>query len=96
MACTLLFELCVTQPQAQVTKVTNRPKLMHRPFPLATLKMQQLAIRHLRMSGDQIMAVAEKLYQKGILSYPRTETDKFPAGFDLHTLIDQQTVSQQW
>lgn len=96
MACTLLFELCVTQPQAQVTKVSNRPKLMHRPFPLATLKMQQLAIRHLRMSGDQTMAVAEKLYQKGILSYPRTETDKFPSDFDLHKLIDQQTVSQQW
>ena len=29
------------------------------------------------------MDIAEKLYQRGYLSYPRTETDKFKEGFDL-------------
>jgi len=32
------------------------------------------------------MDIAEKLYQRGYLSYPRTETDKFKEGFDLQAL----------
>jgi len=42
------------------------------------------------------MQLAESLYQRGILSYPRTETDKFPDGFDLKNIIQQQTANQQW
>lgn len=42
------------------------------------------------------MELAEALYQKGILSYPRTETDRYPDNFDLLTLIRTQTVSRDW
>ena len=33
----------------------------------------------LRISSDKTMEIAEALYQRGYLSYPRTETDKFKA-----------------
>ena len=42
------------------------------------------------------MDIAEKLYQRGYLSYPRTETDKFKEGFDLRTLIQAQTADGRW
>jgi ssDNA-binding Zn-finger/Zn-ribbon topoisomerase 1 len=42
------------------------------------------------------MKYAEALYNKGLISYPRTETDQFPAGFDFHTLIQQQVNDQRW
>lgn len=40
--------------------------------------------------------IAEKLYQQGFLSYPRTETDQFDPEFDFQTLIQKQTVDAAW
>lgn len=40
--------------------------------------------------------MAEKLYQNGFLSYPRTETDQFDPQFDFMTLIDKQTADGAW
>jgi len=40
--------------------------------------------------------VAEKLYQKGFLSYPRTETDQFDPQFDHMSLIRKQKVDPDW
>eukprot|EP00019_Armaparvus_languidus_P011055 CAMPEP_0168587318 /NCGR_PEP_ID=MMETSP0420-20121227/4809_1 /TAXON_ID=498008 /ORGANISM="Pessonella sp." /LENGTH=639 /DNA_ID=CAMNT_0008622579 /DNA_START=211 /DNA_END=2128 /DNA_ORIENTATION=+ len=42
------------------------------------------------------MSIAESLYNKGFISYPRTETDSFPEGFDLMSLIRQQFNDPQW
>lgn len=39
---------------------------------------------------------AEKLYQKGFLSYPRTETDQYDKAFDFATLIGKQTQDPNW
>ena len=40
--------------------------------------------------------VAEKLYQQGFVSYPRTETDQFDPQFDFMTLIEKQTADPAW
>jgi len=40
--------------------------------------------------------VAESLYNQGFLSYPRTETDSFVAGTDLHGLIGIHTNDHNW
>lgn len=42
------------------------------------------------------LEVAEKLYNEGYLSYPRTETAGFADDFDLHTLVRQQTAHPSW
>lgn len=52
-----------------------------------TIKLQKLATSKLRISGHQVMEIAEKLYNKGFISYPRTETDKFPPSMDLKALV---------
>lgn len=39
---------------------------------------------------------AEALYQRGILSYPRTETDQFDRDFNFHELIEKQTGDNAW
>jgi DNA topoisomerase III len=39
---------------------------------------------------------AEKLYQKGFLSYPRTETDQFDRDFDFDSLIQKQAQDPNW
>ncbi|KAJ4010472.1 DNA topoisomerase [Fusarium irregulare] len=48
------------------------------------------------MSGQQAMTIAEGLYNKGFISYPRTETDRFDRGMNLRTLVDKQTPDQRW
>ena len=45
--------------------------------------MQKRVTRELRMAGDEIMKMAEELYQGGFISYPRTETDGFSKDYDL-------------
>lgn len=40
--------------------------------------------------------LAEKLYQKGFLSYPRTETDQYDKDFDFESLIRKQTHDNVW
>ena len=52
--------------------------------------------RFLHMTSQQIMSIAEKLYQQGWISYPRTETDQFPRNFDLRGIIQKQCRDQTW
>ena len=49
-----------------------------------------------RLSSSASMDIAEKLYQRGFISYPRTETDKFKEGTDLQHLIQVQTNDREW
>jgi DNA topoisomerase III len=58
--------------------------------------MQKMASRFLRMSSDRIMTVAENLYNQGIISYPRTETDVFANSFQLQPLIERQRQDLHW
>jgi DNA topoisomerase-3 len=40
-----------------------------------------------------VMDIAEKLYMQGYISYPRTETDKFPPTLNLREHIEKQMSS---
>jgi DNA topoisomerase III len=40
--------------------------------------------------------IAEDLYTKGFISYPRTETDQFDREIDLRPLIERQTADGNW
>ena len=65
-------------------QVTGDETTRRAPVPLSTLEMQKKGTGVLRTSGDNIMSAAESLYQKGLISYPRTETDQFDPTEDLH------------
>ena len=58
--------------------------------------MQKRASRYLKIGGEQTMQAAETLYQQGIISYPRTETEKFKAEFDLQAAIGEFRGSTTW
>ena len=96
LSCLVLYELCVARATAAVTSVAARPKSKMRPLPLATVELQMKASATLRISSDQTMKIAEELYQRGYLSYPRTETEKFKEGFDLHSMIRAQLADPRW
>lgn len=93
---TIIFEQCLDAKHAQVTKVQKKPTKKWRPLPLTTVELQIQGSRFLRMTSTQVMTTAEKLYTKGFISYPRTETDQFPREFDFQTLIQRQTQDNSW
>ena len=70
--------------------------MARKPLPLTTVEMQKVACRVLRMTGEQVMRLAEQLYTSGLISYPRTETDQFDKNFQFIPLIEEQSVDARW
>uniref|UniRef100_A0A0R0JHI3 DNA topoisomerase n=1 Tax=Glycine max TaxID=3847 RepID=A0A0R0JHI3_SOYBN len=92
----IIYEMCVEEPTATVTNIRQQEKPKYPPFPLNTIELQKRASRYFRMSSDHTMKVAEELYQAGFISYPRTETDSFSPGTDLHTIVQEQQGHPEW
>ena len=82
-----LYESCLDAEEAEVISLTGRPKNKWRPIPLATVELQKRASRYLRIGSETLMTAAEELYQQGLISYPRTETEKFRPEFQHRPLI---------
>lgn len=61
-----------------------------------TVSFERLASSKLRINAKKAMGIAEKLYTSGFISYPRTETNKFPPEIKLNDLITAQAASPQW
>ncbi|ROW17864.1 hypothetical protein VPNG_00784 [Cytospora leucostoma] len=95
-AVTVLFERCLSAKLAKVTRVEEKPTKKWKPLPLTTVELQKMATRFLRMTGQQAMTIAESLYNKGFISYPRTETDRFDKGMNLRALVQKQTQDGRW
>ncbi|MCJ1342181.1 DNA topoisomerase [Peltigera leucophlebia] len=96
MAVVILFERCLIARTARVSKVQKKPTSKWRPLPLTTVELQKLGSMFLRMDSQRVMKVAEDLYTKGWISYPRTETDSFDKGIDLRRLVEKQVQDQAW
>ena len=54
-----------------------------RPLPLNTVALLQKASAEIGLGPADTLHYAESLYLKGLTSYPRTETSRYPAQFDL-------------
>ncbi|XXQ37882.1 DNA topoisomerase [Plasmodiophora brassicae] len=96
-AATLAFyQICVDAAVATVRHVRRFPTTRAKPLPLSTVPLQQNAARRLRIGSNATMAAAEELYRRGLISYPRTETDSFLEGTDLMGMIRAQCASPVW
>ena len=96
MAVVLIFERCLLSKTAKVVKMAKKPTKKWKPLPLTTVELQKNGSRFLRMTSQDVMKVAEDLYTKGWISYPRTETDQFDRGMDLRALVGRQTQDGRW
>ncbi|KAK4217971.1 DNA topoisomerase [Rhypophila decipiens] len=96
MAVVLFYERCLSAKVARVTKVQEKPTKKWKPLPLTTVELQKMATRFLGLTGQVTMTVAEGLYNKGFISYPRTETDRFDKAMNLRELVRKQTPDTRW
>ncbi|KAG8194684.1 hypothetical protein JTE90_027999 [Oedothorax gibbosus] len=95
-ACLVLYQVCLEAPTARVVDIKSRNKSKWRPQPLDTVEFEKLASRKLRINAKQAMTIAEKLYTKGYISYPRTETTIFPKELNLVSLVEMQSQDPNW
>lgn len=91
-----IYEGIVASPRARVIKVTKKNVKKWKPLPLTTVELQKAGSRLLKLAPKKVLDIAEKLYQQGFLSYPRTETDQYDPKFDFMSLIAKQTVDRTW
>ena len=68
--------------------MTKKPVQKYKPLPLSTIEFEKLASKKLRITSHKAMEIAEKLYNKGFISYPRTETNKFPYTMNLKDIVE--------
>ncbi|XP_017033829.1 DNA topoisomerase 3-alpha [Drosophila kikkawai] len=97
-SCENYLLLCLSEPapRALVESVTVKPKHKWRPTPMDTVEMEKLGSRKLKLSAKETMTIAEKLYSKGFISYPRTETNQFSKEFELAPLVQMHTGHPEW
>lgn len=98
LAGVLIYETCIemSSDKARVTSVNRKPTSNWRPLPLTTVELQKDCSRYFKLSAKDALAAAEQLYNKGFVSYPRTETDRFPQAMDLKGLVEKQNQSPAW
>jgi DNA topoisomerase-3 len=93
-----IYEKVLESKKSQVVDIKSNSRTRLRPLPLNTVEMQKLISKKLRISSHETMEICEKLYQKGFISYPRTETQKFGKNeiLNLKKLVEEQTKSRVW
>jgi DNA topoisomerase-1 len=63
---------------AEVEDVKVSKSKREPPKPLDTVELESLASKHLNMRAKRALDIAEELYRRGFISYPRTETQVYP------------------
>lgn len=67
----------------QVLSVKESAGHRTRPLPLNTVEMLKLASKVLGMGPKECTVYAERLYLKGYISYPRTESSAYPQHYNI-------------
>lgn len=85
--CVIHFYNILSEGKARIMHKTVSNKEKYRPLPLRTVEFQKACSSYYKIDGHRIMEIAEKLYNNGYISYPRTETDGFPKEFGFKGII---------
>ncbi|KAG0670865.1 DNA topoisomerase [Kluyveromyces marxianus] len=98
LAVLTIYESCIekSEDKAKVIHVSSRETKKYRPLLLTTVELQKNCSRFFKLSAKKTLDAAEKLYQQGFISYPRTETDKFPTKTDLKSLLAKHKDHSEW
>ncbi|XP_066150549.1 DNA topoisomerase 3-beta-1 isoform X1 [Euwallacea fornicatus] len=92
----MFLGLIKQETQGRVVSVVSKEKIKPRPIALNTVELMRVASSGLAMGPQHAMQIAERLYIQGYISYPRTETTKYPENFDLSGTLKQQANNPEW
>lgn len=81
---------------ATMGNVTQEQKSVRRPVGLNTVQLLKAASTGMGMSPVVAMKAAEHLYTSGYISYPRTESTRYPESFDVREALVEQSWHPNW
>ena len=81
---------------AKVISVTTKDKNQGRPVPLNTVALLKACSKALGIGPHSALQCAERLYLSGYLSYPRTESTRYPHSFDIAGTLQDQIQDNRW
>lgn len=87
--CVIHFFSALKNGRATITDKKTSQKEKYRPLPLRTVEFQKTCSSYYKLGSHKLMEIAEKLYNKGYISYPRTETDAFSKNFGFKNIINK-------
>lgn len=73
---------------AKVTSVTQKERLLKPPSPFNTTSFLSAASSAFKMSSAKAMDIAESLYSRGYISYPRVDNTVYPDSLDLRGVCE--------
>ncbi|TNJ30141.1 DNA topoisomerase III [Giardia muris] len=76
-----LDSLNATKNIITISCVKSLSRTVRRPCPMATIDLQRQLAR--QYNSLEVMHAAEELYTRGFISYPRTETRRYPSEYSL-------------
>ncbi|KAI1722746.1 DNA topoisomerase domain-containing protein [Ditylenchus destructor] len=82
--------------KVRIVSITSKENRKEKPQALNTVELLRIGSSALGMSPTQTMSVAEHLYTRGYISYPRTETSSYPGSFDFISILRQQATTQRY
>lgn len=92
----VLYQKCLEKDTCTVSRLVQTKTTSRKPLPLTTVELQKDCSRYFKMSAKRALDAAEKLYNKGFLSYPRTETDSYPQSMDFAASLANHTQDSRW
>ncbi len=91
-----IFESIRAEKSGTVRAVSKKEKILSRPEPFNTTSFLRAASSVFGISTSQAMNIAERLYQEGLISYPRTDNTVYPASLDLKGLLNNLGKDAQY
>lgn len=88
--------VCRQAGAAIVVDVFSEQKTVRRPPGLNTVQLLKAASSGMGMSPVTCMRAAEDLYTQGYISYPRTESSRYPETFDVAAALQEQSYHPNW
>lgn len=79
-----------------VHRVSTHERRLPPPTGLDTVQMLRAASAAMSLSPHKAMQVAEQLYMSGLISYPRTESSRYPPSFDVSSLLKDHATNPIW
>ncbi|PSG99874.1 MAG: DNA topoisomerase I [Nanohaloarchaea archaeon SW_4_43_9] len=90
------FEKIKGEKEAEVTKVKVNNYKHNPPIPFNLTGLQSEASSQLNISPKQTQSIAQTLYENGLISYPRTESQKLPPKIGYKNILNSMKGQEEY
>ncbi|MBI2507864.1 DNA topoisomerase I [Candidatus Woesearchaeota archaeon] len=84
-----IYEKIKDEKSAIIKQIAKKTQLQSPPNPFDLTSLQLEAYRIFKINPKDSLAIAQSLYTKAYISYPRTSSNQFPANINLKSILQK-------